>query len=242
VTRRDEENSANVHQLGVRFVRPHSSSGATSPSPRPNSTGPSVSAVQCWSMIIYEVTADVPAAAIARYEAFMRDQHIPDVLATGCFDSATIAGSIPGRYRIRYRTRSLDTLDHYSLARQSRFLVRSGPSFSIGTAPSAARPDASCAIREITAFVHRLAFPCPHTCASYALSNCRRLCAAQRRNHILDCSASGASATDTCNWYFTTSQWCTRHKSGHRKISTRELRRRAGGSDHRTHRTLPSTH
>jgi Domain of unknown function (DUF4286) len=64
-------------------------------------------------MIIYEVTADVPAAAIARYEAFMRDQHIPDVLATGCFDSATIAGSIPGRYRIRYRTRSLDTLDHY---------------------------------------------------------------------------------------------------------------------------------
>jgi hypothetical protein len=64
-------------------------------------------------MIIYEVTTDVTPAAIAAYEAYMRDTHIPEVLATGCFESATIARSMPGRYRIRYAARSLDVLDRY---------------------------------------------------------------------------------------------------------------------------------
>ncbi len=64
-------------------------------------------------MIIYEVTTDVIPAGVANYEAFMRDTHIPEVLSTGCFVSATIASSIPGRYRIRYAARSLDVLDRY---------------------------------------------------------------------------------------------------------------------------------
>ncbi len=64
-------------------------------------------------MIIYEVTTDVTPAGVATYEAYMRDTHIPEVLATGCFVSATIARSMPGRYRIRYAARSLDVLDRY---------------------------------------------------------------------------------------------------------------------------------
>jgi hypothetical protein len=64
-------------------------------------------------MIVYEVTSVVDPTAIDRYEAYMRDRHIHDVLATGCFVSASIARSIPGRYRVRYVTRDLDTLDHY---------------------------------------------------------------------------------------------------------------------------------
>lgn len=64
-------------------------------------------------MIIYEVTTDVTPAGIAMYEAYMRDTHIPEVLATGCFVSATIARSIPGRYRIRYLARTMDVLDRY---------------------------------------------------------------------------------------------------------------------------------
>lgn len=66
-----------------------------------------------FGMVIYEVTADVDPAGIAKYEAYMRDRHIPDVLATGCFLSATIARSIPGRYRIRYIARNMDILDRY---------------------------------------------------------------------------------------------------------------------------------
>lgn len=64
-------------------------------------------------MIIYEVTTDVTPEGVAAYEAFMRDKHIPEVLATGCFLSATIARSMPGRYRISYRARNMDVLDRY---------------------------------------------------------------------------------------------------------------------------------
>jgi hypothetical protein len=64
-------------------------------------------------MIIYEVTTDVSPADVAAYEAFMRETHIPAVLATGCFISAAIERSLPGRYRIRYRVRNMDVLDRY---------------------------------------------------------------------------------------------------------------------------------
>ncbi len=64
-------------------------------------------------MIIYEVTTDVPPEGVAAYEAYMRDKHIPEVLATKCFLSATIARSMPGRYRISYRARNMDVLDRY---------------------------------------------------------------------------------------------------------------------------------
>ena len=64
-------------------------------------------------MIIYEVTTVVLADAITAYEAYMRDKHIPEVLATGCFLRATIERSIPGRYRIRYVARNMDVLDRY---------------------------------------------------------------------------------------------------------------------------------
>jgi hypothetical protein len=64
-------------------------------------------------MVIYEVTTDVPLANVPAYEAYMRDTHIPDVLRTGCFVHATIARSIPGRYRIRYTAVSMDVLDRY---------------------------------------------------------------------------------------------------------------------------------
>jgi len=64
-------------------------------------------------MIIYEVTTTVATDAVPAYEAFMRERHILDVLATGCFVSASIACSLPGRYRICYVARDLDILDAY---------------------------------------------------------------------------------------------------------------------------------
>jgi hypothetical protein len=64
-------------------------------------------------MIIYEVTSDVAAAGIAAYETYMRDTHIPAVLASGCFLRATIDRSMPGRYRVRYVVRNMDILDRY---------------------------------------------------------------------------------------------------------------------------------
>ena len=72
-------------------------------------------------MIIYEVTTVVLADAIAAYESYMRETHIPSVLATGCFLRATIARSMPGRYRIRYEARNMDVLDRYLASHAQQF-------------------------------------------------------------------------------------------------------------------------
>jgi hypothetical protein len=64
-------------------------------------------------MVIYEVTTVVSPERIAAYESFMRERHVSEVLATGCFTGATIDRSMPGRYRIRYTARSMDVLDRY---------------------------------------------------------------------------------------------------------------------------------
>lgn len=72
-------------------------------------------------MILYEVTTDVPLDSVGAYESYMRDTHIPDVLATGCFVSATFAYSIPGRYRVQYIARDMDVLDEYLSKHSEQF-------------------------------------------------------------------------------------------------------------------------
>ena len=64
-------------------------------------------------MVTYEVTCEVDAARIGTYERFMREQHIPDLLVTGCFQGAELLRSAPGRYRVRYRVGSQADLDRY---------------------------------------------------------------------------------------------------------------------------------
>jgi len=64
-------------------------------------------------MIIYEVTAIVQARLAEVYEHYMRRQHIPDVLASGCFQEAELSGATPGRYRIRYEASTDEDLERY---------------------------------------------------------------------------------------------------------------------------------
>jgi hypothetical protein len=64
-------------------------------------------------MITYEVTVTVAPEIIADYERFMRDRHIPDLLATGCFHAATFSRSAPSRYRVRYEAKDQPSLDRY---------------------------------------------------------------------------------------------------------------------------------
>jgi hypothetical protein len=72
-------------------------------------------------MVIYEVTTDVSPGGVAGYETYMRETHIPAVLATGCFLSASIDRSMPGRYRVRYAARSMDILDRYLAMHATQF-------------------------------------------------------------------------------------------------------------------------
>ncbi len=63
-------------------------------------------------MIIYEVTAVVETRLAEAYERYMW-QHIPDVLASGCFQEAELSGATPGRYRIRYEASTIEDLERY---------------------------------------------------------------------------------------------------------------------------------
>ena len=64
-------------------------------------------------MVTYEVTCQVESAHLASYEHYMREHHIPDLLATGCFEGAELLRAAPGRYQIRYLVKSQADLDRY---------------------------------------------------------------------------------------------------------------------------------
>ena len=64
-------------------------------------------------MVIYEITAVVRADLIEDYEEYMRERHIPDLLATAYFSGAALTRSAEGRYRIQYRAHDQAALDEY---------------------------------------------------------------------------------------------------------------------------------
>ena len=64
-------------------------------------------------VITYEVTALVEPSLAERYENYLRERHIPDLLATGCFVGADLARGDAGCYRVRYEAGSREALDRY---------------------------------------------------------------------------------------------------------------------------------
>ena len=72
-------------------------------------------------MVSYEVTATVDPALTEEYERFMREDHIPALIATGCFRSAALTRMAPGRYRMRYDADMRADLDYYLARHAARF-------------------------------------------------------------------------------------------------------------------------
>jgi hypothetical protein len=83
-------------------------------------------------MIIYEITALVDAGQVGAYERFMREHHIPDLLATGCFSRATLARSSPGRYRAGFEARDEADLERYLVDHAPRLRQDFASRFSAG--------------------------------------------------------------------------------------------------------------
>jgi hypothetical protein len=83
-------------------------------------------------MIIYEVTAMVEARLAETYEHYMCRHHIPDVLATGCFQSADLASATPGRYRIRYEASTGEDLERYLATHAARLREDFASHFPVG--------------------------------------------------------------------------------------------------------------
>lgn len=63
--------------------------------------------------IIYEIQASVRADLRAEWESYMRDEHVPEVVAAGGFLGATLERGDAGRYRIRYVAPDLERLEAY---------------------------------------------------------------------------------------------------------------------------------
>jgi catechol 2,3-dioxygenase-like lactoylglutathione lyase family enzyme len=82
--------------------------------------------------VTYEVTATVAPGLVDRYEQYMRERHVPDLLATGCFTAATFSRSAPGRYRIRYEAPDQHTLDRYLVVHASALRAKVDREFGAG--------------------------------------------------------------------------------------------------------------
>src|SRR5262245_45882231 len=63
--------------------------------------------------LVYEVTAVVEHELAEEWERYMRERHIPDVLATGWVTRASLVRAAGGRYRISYQADSPADLDRY---------------------------------------------------------------------------------------------------------------------------------
>ncbi len=81
--------------------------------------------------LIYEITADVREDLMGEFERYMADRHIPDVMATGAFDSSTFTRGEKGRYRISYKT-SREDLDAYIRDHAPRLRAHVSESFPDG--------------------------------------------------------------------------------------------------------------
>jgi hypothetical protein len=64
-------------------------------------------------MILYEVTAHPDEPSRSAYETFMRQTHIPDVFATGCFVAAHFEEATGGHFRTTYVAADQEQLDRY---------------------------------------------------------------------------------------------------------------------------------
>ena len=64
-------------------------------------------------LVTYEITARVAPHLVEAYERYLRERHIPDLLATKYFVAAALTCAAPGRYRIRYEAPDQAALDRY---------------------------------------------------------------------------------------------------------------------------------
>jgi hypothetical protein len=64
-------------------------------------------------MIRYEVLLEVDAARAAAVAEYMRDVHIPEIFATGCFRSIRFERSSPTRLRTSYAAQRAGDLEEY---------------------------------------------------------------------------------------------------------------------------------
>jgi hypothetical protein len=64
-------------------------------------------------MIRYEVTVQADPATEGAVERHLRREHIPEILASGCFHRIRLDRASPARFRTSYEARTQSDLDRY---------------------------------------------------------------------------------------------------------------------------------
>ena len=64
-------------------------------------------------MVHYEVVVEAAPEVAARFEAYMRGKHIPEILATGCFRDIRLQRGDGGRFRTVYSAETRADLERY---------------------------------------------------------------------------------------------------------------------------------
>ena len=85
-------------------------------------------------MISYEVTATVRDDLRGRYEVYMRERHIPDLLLTGLFIGAQMLRAEDGRFCFRYELHDQAALDRYIATHAARLRADVAAHFPEGLA------------------------------------------------------------------------------------------------------------
>ena len=63
-------------------------------------------------MVIYEIIAAVEASLATEYERYLAEQHIPDLMATGCFVSTQLSRT-DDTFQIMYAAADRQALERY---------------------------------------------------------------------------------------------------------------------------------
>jgi hypothetical protein len=72
-------------------------------------------------MISYEVTLQVEVRLAAALEEYMRQRHIPEIFATGCFRRIRFSLAAANRFRTSYQADGQADLDRYLRDHAPRF-------------------------------------------------------------------------------------------------------------------------
>jgi hypothetical protein len=86
-------------------------------------------------MIRYEVTLQCSPSTAPELERWMRNTHIPDILATGCFQSIYF-DTVEDRFRTVYQTAASHQLDRYLTEHAERMQADFRQRFPTGVAVS----------------------------------------------------------------------------------------------------------
>jgi hypothetical protein len=72
-------------------------------------------------MIIYEVHVEIEPRHLDTFENYMRREHLPAILATGCFRRITFERETPTHFRTRYEADTRDDVDRYLAQHTAEF-------------------------------------------------------------------------------------------------------------------------